>query len=398
VRGPLILQNIYLETPDVLKYKRFLLILSAAILPLYLSMFRYHIFGATLRVADLVCFFVICCTLLIFPKYFLKFIQLKYLPMWIIMAYILVQGFLLDNIANSIKETIQFLWVCVYLGVAATYAEWDSKSFYKWTLIFLAISVAYTILFHISQGQMARYKLANDGKYAFGLLSVLLLLRANELNDKKTYLLFIISLLPLGLSLERKGIFGVLLICALVVLSKFFKAKPQLKGIPISLGILSLAFLPFVVSNISEFIDNKIHESLFLDEQLALYTSNIHRESLLINSYQIIRDNVFFGVGADKIKEYMAFYYVDARLRGGAHNFYIDTLVKYGITGLSMLFVWGVILMRTNIVTKSFSSNLVFFHLYCLFVITFMADGQAVLIMFLFPFSNPYLFKANDNL
>jgi hypothetical protein len=316
VRGPLILQNIYLETPAVLKYKRLLLILSAAILPLYLSMFRYHIFGATLRVADLVCFIVICCTLLIFPKYFLKFIQLKYLPMWMFTVYILLQGLFLDNTTNSIKESIQFLWVCVYLGVAATYAQWDSKSFYKWTLIFLAISVTYTILFHISQGKITGYKLASDGKYAFGLLSVLLLLRANEFNDKKTYLLFIMSLLPLGLSLERKGIFGVLLICALVVISKFFKAKPQLKGIPISLGILSLATLPFFVSNISEFIDNKIYESLYLDEQLAFYTSNIHRESLLINSYQIIRDNAFFGVGADKITEYMAFYYVDPWLVG----------------------------------------------------------------------------------
>lgn len=398
MRGPLILQNIYLETPAVLKYKRLLLILSAAILPLYLSMFRYHIFGATLRVADLVCFIVICCTLLIFPKYFLKFIQLKYLPMWMFMVYILLQGLFLDNTTNSIKESIQFLWVCVYLGVAAIFAQWDSKAFYKWTLIFLAISVAYTILFHISQGQMARYKLANDGKYAFGLLSVLLLLRANEFNDKKTYLFFIISLLPLGLSLERKGIFGVLLICAIVVISKFFKAKPQLKGIPISLGILSLATLPFFVSNISEFIDNKIYESLFLDEQLAFYTSNIHRESLLINSYQIIRDNAFFGVGADKITEYMAFYYVDPRLVGGAHNFYVDTLVKYGVIGFFMFLALPVILLCTTISTKLLSSNLILFHLYCLFVITFMADGQAVLIMFLLPFCNPYLFKTKGKL
>ena len=398
MRGPLILQNIYLETPAVLKYKRLLLILSAAILPLYLSMFRYHVFGATLRIADLVCFFVICFTLLIFPKYFLKFTQFKYIPMWFLIAFILMQGIFLDNTANSVKESLQLLWVCVYLGVAAIYAQWDSKAFYKWTIIFLAISATYTILFHISQGQITRYKLANDGKYAFGLLSVLLLLRASELNDKKAYLLFVISLLPLGLSLERKGIFGVLLICALVVLSKFFKAKPQLKGIPIFLGILSLVVIPYFFGDMSEFIDVKIHESLFLDEKVALYTSNIHRENLLINSYQIIRDNAFFGVGADKITEYMSFFYTDQRLINGAHNFYVDTLVKYGVVGFLMFLAWPAILILINIRTKLFSTNLMLFHLYCLFVITFMADGQAVLIMFLLPFCNPYLFKTKGKL
>ena len=53
MRQHLALHNMYLETDIMLRYKRLLLILSASVLPLYLSMFRYKIFGATLRASGL---------------------------------------------------------------------------------------------------------------------------------------------------------------------------------------------------------------------------------------------------------------------------------------------------------------------------------------------------------
>lgn len=387
------INDIYEETSQVKKYKTVLLILSAAILPMYLSMFRYNVFGATLRIADVIAFLVIASTFVFFPKYFLKFIQLKYIPMWLIFLYIIFQGMFLENTGNSVKEGIQILWVCLYLGTASTFAQWDSQKFYKWTIIFLAISALYTMLFHITQGQFTRYKLANDGKYAFGLLSVLLLLKADDTNIKKDYFLFIVSLLPLALSLERKGIFGVLLIFILILTLKLIQKKPQLKGVPIFFAVILVLFLPYLTNILIEFIDEKIYRDLFLDEQVAFYTSNLHRESLLINSYQIIRDHPYFGVGADKIMDYMELFYFDSRLSNGAHNFYIDGMVKYGIIGFSLFLLWPVILFLSNKVNKGFSEKLILFNIYCLFVVTFMADGQAVLIVFLFSFLNPYLFK-----
>jgi len=390
------IQNIYLETPQVIKYKNILLIACASILPLYLSMFRYHLFGATIRIADFVCLFAIFFTLIFFPKYFLKFIQFKFLPMWFLLAYIIIQGIFLNNTAASIKEAIQLLWVCTYLGIASVYAQWDSRKFYKWTLIFLALSAGYTILYHLSIGHISRYKLASDGKYAFGLLSVLLLLKANNSNLKQDKLLLYLSLIPLLLSLERKGILGVFFIWFLLELIKIFKSKPTLKGIPIFLGGAFILFIPSLLNEFGLFIDKQIYNSYSLDETVALYTSNMHRESLLINSYQIIRDNLFFGVGADKIMEYMGQFYVHDNLRNGAHNFYVDTLVKYGVVGTSLLLCWPVLITFYHKVLHQLPTALIMFHIYCIFVITFMADGQAVLIVFLFSFLNPYLFADYD--
>ena len=293
---------------------------------------------------------------------------------------------------NSLKESIQLLWVCIYLGIASIYAQWDSKEFFKWMLIFLAISALFTVLVHFSQGQFIRYKLAADGKYVFGLLSVLLLLRAEEHNSRRDYLFFVISLIPLVLSMERKGMVGVIFVAILVLIFRAIRARPILKGIPIFLGVLFILFIPYLLNLVGDFINEKIYSNYFLDEGLAYFTSNIHRESLLINSYKIISDNFIFGVGADKITEYMAVFYFDPRLINGAHNFYADTLVKYGVVGLSILFSWIALLTYSNRSTNLLSSNLILFNLYCLFVVTFMADGQAVLIIFLVSFLNPYLF------
>lgn len=391
------LHKLYLETPTMLKYKRLLTILAASILPLYFSMFRYHLFGATLRVADLVCAITLFLTLFIFPKFYLKFFQFKFLPMWIIAFYIIVQGIFLDNTSSSIKESIQFLWVCFYLGIASIYAEWDSKAFYKWMLIFIAISALYTVFYHFSLGHFTRYKLASDGKYAFGLLSVLLLLKANGSAMRKDWIYFLISLIPLGLSMERKGVLGVMLVILLVILTHIIIAKPKLKGVIIFLIGFSILLAPSILSQISHFIDIKIYESYFLDEKLALFTSNMHRESLLINAYQIIRDNFFFGIGADRITEAMGRFYADQRLNNGAHNFYMDMSVKYGIVGLFLHLFWIGCLSLLSLASNRFTVNLLLFNLYCLFVVTFMADGQAVLIVFLFSFLNPYLFEHNSH-
>jgi len=251
-------------------------------------------------------------------------------------------------------------------------------------------------LYHLSIGPISRYKLASDGKYAFGLLSVLLLLKANNSNLKQDKLLLYLSLIPLLLSLERKGILGVFFIWFLLELIKIFKSKPTLKGIPIFLGGAFILFIPSLLNEFGLFIDKQIYNSYSLDETVALYTSNMHRESLLINSYQIIRDNLFFGVGADKIMEYMGQFYVHDNLRNGAHNFYVDTLVKYGVVGTSLLLCWPVLITFYHKVLHQLPTALIMFHIYCIFVITFMADGQAVLIVFLFSFLNPYLFADYD--
>ena len=373
------------------------LILSASILPLYLSMFRYSFFGATIRLADLLLFALVLINLVNRPKIFYNFFQVRLIPVWVFVVYLLINGLFHNDIEPSIKEAIQTLWVMVFFIISSFYAKKNSSLFLQLTVFFLFISVLYTVFFHLINGQYLGYKLAGDAKYAFGLLSLLSLFKATINKDKVALRFFLLTLIPLFLSLERKGIFGVSI--ALVVLSLFYliKARPtkgEVKLIFISITV-SVAFALYFF-DFNSFISNEIYLANFLDEEVALYTSNIHRENLLLNSYQIIIEHPLLGVGADRITYYMYDYYWDERLINGAHNFYVDMLVHYGVIGLLILISWSLHQIYLCFKSKCFHKELYCFYIYSIFVITFMSTGQAVLLIFFMPFLNPYMFLNHD--
>jgi O-antigen ligase len=216
-------------------------------------------------------------------------------------------------------------------------------------------------------------------------------------NDKRTFKVFLLSLIPLFMSMERKGIFGVLLIFLLLLIIRPIKAKASAGEVKlIFVSSLTLLLSAFYFFDIQGFIDEKIYQSNFLDESIALYTSNVHRENLLINAIQIIKSNPFLGVGSDQIVYYMFDYYWDERLINGAHNFYLDMLVQYGGVGLTLLISWSLYCIYSCYSSNRYHKELFLFYIYCMFVVTFMAVGQAVMLVFFMPFLNPYMFLNHD--
>ncbi|QQM65468.1 O-antigen ligase family protein [Pseudoalteromonas sp. LC2018020214] len=372
-------------------------IVVCSILPLYLSMFRYGIFGALVRLSDLLLLSLVAIKLLTTPKVFYNFAQVKIIPVWLYIGYILTNGVYNDNLSASIKECIQLLWIMTYFIIASSYAKKNSRLFLELTIIFLIISATYTMLYHFSEGHLTRYKSANDGKYAFGLLSLLLLLKSSMFSDRQAFKVFLISLVPLFMSMERKGIFGVILIFILLGVIKLIKVKPSLGEMKLLLfsGFLITGGMLYLF-DISTYIDYKIYQSNFLDEGIALYTSNVHRENLLVNAYQIISEHPLLGVGSDQITYYMFDYYWDERLINGAHNFYLDMLVQYGAIGLLLLLSWSFYIMYSCYKSGRYYKELFLFYAYCIFVVTFMAVGQAVMLVFFMPFLNPNMFLNHD--
>jgi O-antigen ligase len=368
-----------------------LTILSAAVIPLYLSMFRFKLGGGIIRIADFVAVAVILSALALFPVSRRQLINVRMLPIYVLVGFILLQSLFLENYFNSLKEIIQLLFVGVFLSINMWLMSLDRKKYIDWLLFFLCISIIYTVLFHVLNGQVFRYKLAGDGKYAFGLFTVLAFLNWKITGVKKYKLYFIFSLLPLVLSLERKGVFGVLLVVASysgLIFLEYLRIKS--KHLLLLLGGVFVLLLFVFLGDINNFLDSKLYMENFLDESIAIHTSNVHRESLLINGWSIFSENTMFGIGADNIRKEMGQFYLDSNLAGGTHNFYLDSLIKYGILGFVCFIALQLLLLKYEI--SRFSGV---FVLYCLFVAAFMSDGQAVLLLYMLPvFSCHVMFKT----
>lgn len=354
-------------------------------------MFRFEFGGTVVRIADFLAVTVIIFVLVLFPASRQQLVSVRLLPIYGLVGFIFSQALFLENYLTSLKEIMQLLFVGVFLTINLWLMSFDRRKYVDWLLFFLCISMIYTVLFHVLNGQFFRYKLAGDGKYAFGLFTVLAFLNWRLDGVEKYKLYFIFSLLPLMLSLERKGIFGVLLVIvsyAGVVFLERLRIKSKHFLILLG-GVFVLLFFMFLGS-INDFLDNKLYMENFLDESVAIYTSNVHRESLLINGWNIFSENIVFGVGADNIKHVMGQFYLNSSLANGTHNFYLDSLIKYGVLGVMFLISLQLLLFKYEI-----NKTAGLFSLYCLFVVAFMSDGQAVLLLYMFPvFSCHIMFRS----
>ncbi len=369
-----------------------LIILSAAVFPLYLSMFRLKVAGVLIRPADFLLIAVVALTLLLFPASRAELLRARMLPIYGLACYILFQSLFLGNYFSSIKEILQVLLIVLFMAVNGWLMAFNREKYLKYMLFFLVLSILYTVLYHVLNGQFVRYKLAGDGKYAFGLLSVLSFIGWKASSDTKLKYLFMLSLLPLFLSLERKGLFGLLMVISIYMSDVFLRwLKINSSHVYIIIFCILMVFVGVFLS--SDFIESKIYMDNFLDESVAIHTSNIHRESLLINGFTIFLDNWVFGIGADNIREAMEVFYVNPNLANGTHNFYLEYLIKYGVLGA--LF-WGATYLSVISKLSLLSQADKLFVVYCLFVVAFMSDGQTVLLLFLFPvFTLGQLFPSN---
>jgi len=147
----------------------------------------------------------------------------------------------------------------------------------------------------------------------------------------------------------------------------FYRKKNKIFFIFILIiSILILIFLSFFVYN---HFENKINEFLLLNNNTNFQTlleskdiypnSTIVRIRLIFNSFQIIKDSCFLGVGPGNGQELMPIYsekyYYTAGIRS-IHFFWLELLVDYGIISfiLFILFYFSIIFyILRNIFTKN---------------------------------------------
>ncbi len=370
-----------------------IIILSAAVIPLYLSMFRMTIGSVNFRLADIFAIAIITLSFLIIPTSRRQLFNIRIVILYCLSAYMLFQSIINSNTFAGIKEIIQLLFVGLFIVMNNWIISINRDRYFQYFIKILILSASVTVIYHLFTGDLYRYKNAGDGKYVFGLLSVVLFLA--WVHSKKTIYAyyFALSIPILLLSLERKGLFGLILVLLAflaVITLNYLRFKVAHLVIVVLLFLFTLIL--FNASNIEGFFLDKVYFDLSVDEVDALYISNVHRESLIINGMQIFMSNIYFGVGADNIYREMAAFYIDERLANGTHNFYLDSLIKLGAFGFLFFVALAAIAINT---AKTRAAYL--FLLYLFFVCFFMSDGQSVLLLFLFSTSAGTLFPADND-
>lgn len=370
-----------------------LIVLSSAVIPLYLSMFRVEVDGVNFRLADALSIVIIALALLIIPISRGQLFNIKILILYCLSIYMLFQSIIYNNIFSGVKEIIQLLLVGFYIVFNGWIITINRDRYLKSFILFLVLSASVTVVYHLISGDWFRYKNAGDGKYAFGLLSVILFLSWVHSKRRVYVYYFLLSIPILLLSLERKGLFGLCLVFSMFLLLKlFYFLRVKLSHLILIAIVLLIVGGILNLSNVSEYYFDKVYFDLSVNEADALYISNVHRESLIINGIQIFIDNIFFGVGVDNIYSEMESFYVDIRLANGTHNFYLDSLIKLGIFGF--LFLIGLASLSLHL-AQSWAAYLLILYLF--FVCFFMSDGQSVLLLFLFATSAGALFPRTSS-
>lgn len=358
---------------------------AAFMVPLTFSMYRLSVGGVMIRLADLISLSLLVIVSLVNPVSLLShLLRFGLIPLSLLLLYILFQGAALGVLASALKESAQIAIIFASCASAALYCKEYPQTFRRFFVWGLALSALSTVIYHLQVGQYTGYKLAGDGRYIFGNFSVMLLLLVfSQRRARLGHLLVLaVSAVPLALSLERRGILGVLVVLALLMGAALCRATRFRPSVVIATVALAAAAMGAAYTATTPLdLQREIHRAAPVDEEEALYVSNAHRKSLLANGLLIAQERWAFGYGADQIKTQMAGYYFDARLANGTHNFYLDTFIKYGLVG-SLLFFFVVAYIIGSIHRRwTYSTEGFVLIGYTLLTIGFMSDGAAVLIM-----------------
>ena len=317
-----------------------LLILSAMLVPMYFSNFRLALGGLILRPADVMSFAIIVLFFFCYRKGAAKlYLPKGYAVLLIFLIYCFLNALSQSGLFKAIVATVQWFLILSTLSIVYSHSISQPR---KFTVIFvntfLAICV-YVVLYHFSIGKFMHYKSLGDAKYALALTGVLILTYTYYFQDKR-YLLALCILYPfIILSLERKGIlsFHVVLFIYMCFSLKSL-ARIALLGAFALLVILMLNNPDILNYSSFHFFEYNEYEMIKLDEEQARWISNLHRQSLLENGWDIFKSNWVFGVGAKMLPFSMLDYYHNSELALYTHNVFLDTLIEQGVTGLLLLF------------------------------------------------------------
>ena len=378
--------------------ERLLLILAATVIPLYFTDLRLSLPGVIIRLADI-------SSIIIIGLYFILARHRRivwcvphgYQMVFVFIGYCLLLGFLKSNLKDTIVESVQWALLLVVVGIvygqSIKYPKEFQSLFYK---ALLAIC-AFVVLYHFAHGKYSHYKSLGDAKYILALTGVALVGYTYFFSSKK-YIFPLIILYPfILLSLERKGI----LVFHVVSLIYLMMVYPKvLKWLLIAASIGGIALLLLVPNLVDfsgfSFFSYNDAEIYYLDEDAALWVSDLHRQSLLIFGWDIFQKNLFFGVGPKMLTEHMLDYFYTPNLALYTHNVFLDLIIEYGLAGVSLLVLpYFIFIFKTNFSCHKQRNCFLCLIVYSSIMLFFMSSGAPSMLLFYFPLCMGFTFNSS---
>lgn len=370
-----------------------LLVISAMVIPMYFTDFRLEKSSVKIRLSDVLALFSISIFLFLLLK---NKITIKY-PVGfnyicIFVTYCFFNALVQVGLTKAIIATVQWVLILFTLVVVYTSAVKNPEKFRAIFIKTLLVICFFTLVYHLMHGHLTRYKLLGDAKYAFALTGVILISCAYYFDDK-SYLKPLIFLYPvILLSLERKGILAFHMVTFFYIFITLKSLNKFIISALCSLTVLLLAlFYDLSFLNSFTFFEYSDLEMLYLDEEQALWVSNLHRQSLVTNGWDIFTTHFIFGVGPKMLQVYMSDYYINQGLALYTHNVFLDTLIEQGSVGLFLLLLPYLVYITRGSGLKNKKDKTIFFAfcLYSIFMLFFMSGGAPSMVIFYLP-----IFKA----
>ena len=343
--------------------ERLLLVLAATVIPLYFTDLRLSLPGVIIRLADISSITIICLYFILARhRRIVWCVPHGYQMVFVFIGYCLLLGILKSSLKDAIVESVQ------------------------WVLLLVVIGIVYG----------HHYKDLGDAKYILALTGVVLVSYTYFFNNKK-YILPLIILYPLILlSLERKGILAFHIVSLIYLMMAYRYAIKWLLTLAFFIGVFLLLLAPNIVdlSGFSFFNYNDV-EIYYLDEDAALWVSNLHRQSLVTFGWDIFQKNIFFGVGPKMLTSHMVDYFYNPNLALYTHNVFLDILIEYGVFGLVLLlFPYFIFSLKNNF--SSIRQRNCFFCLlvYSIIMLFFMSSGAPSMLLFYLPLCIGFIFNS----
>lgn len=348
-------------------------------MPLALLDIRLPLPGIEVRLSD---FYL----LLMFAAFLLKFKDalswtLKTFGLFIpFLSYVLVYSAVSGN-QGGILEFVQWGLVLLWVPILSYVMKDADEKLVRVLLLSLLAVALYIALAHAINGRPMGYKLMGDAKYTFGLLALLSALCLLRFKGWMYWGVFILALMLMALSLERKGVVIFLATMCFVVPLLALKVRSAY----IAFMLLATKLLVFASGFIIYFffVRDTISITHFLDEDVALWESNLHRSNLIANGVEIYLENPWLGVGAKMLRESMHQFYLDNSLALYTHNWYLDFFIEYGLVGVALFLLAILPVVLSVSVRHKLAWVLLPLAFYCFSVPIFMANGTTTMLIYL---------------
>ena len=262
----------------------------------------------------------------------------------------------LNILIKNIIQNFEFLFLLVIL-INIFKNEETKKIFLKYFIFLLGTLVFFTTLWHINNGFFYRFKMLNELKSTYGLFALFIFPYFLIKKNLKYDLIFIISLILLILSVERKGWIGFIM-GALLILYFYKKRNPILynkkmnkKWLKFIIIILFILILLFILINNNEYLSYRVSSLTEVFNLLTKFDSSINIESVsevrfitLNYGFKIFLNNPIIGIGEENFKTEIAKYIPENKVKG-PHNIFLKYLVENGFIVFSIYFFLYIILL-----------------------------------------------------